>query len=857
MLNHFKSKTLIALIVAGLSLSAVAEEKDTGKKDDEDKKETLVEALEKKTEFGGFIDVYQDEKDGTGLVVFDESQLDTPFMYFASTVDGVVSAGAFRGQFRGSGLIEFRRNFDRIEIISKTPRFYFDPSSAVSRAADANTSESILVSAKIKHEEDGRIAIVLGDVFKGEDLHRVAPMPATDPKADKKRFKLGKLSKDKTSIREINNFPENTHVIVNYVYENDTPKVSGGNEIADQRYTTISIQHAFIKAPENDFVARRDDPRVGYFGQQFDDQTTDQTANYKDVINRWHLVKKDPEAMVSDPVQPIVWWIENTTPLEWRETIKSATLGWNSSFEKAGISNAIEVKVQPDDADWTADDVRYNVLRWTSSPRPPFGGYGPSIAHPLTGQIIAADIMLEYSFMKGRWISSEMFTDGANLLKNHNNESSKMHCSLGHELNAGMLFGKFGNIAAGLTEGMGDIEEDKLLRQSMAYLILHEVGHTLGLNHNMKATQLHNHDDAHNADITQGILAGSVMDYPSVNYAPVGVTQGDFYSEKPGPYDDWVIKYGYSQALDNPESEEKRLTALLNESAKPELAFGNDADDMRAPGRHVDPRINIFDMSSDAIDYAQDRFVLIKDMAGKIKDKLLVDGKSHNDLVVGANVLFGELSRQSAVVSRYIGGVYLNRAYVGQEGYTQPLTPVPASEQKKAMNTLSAYLFAPDAIKEMQPLFAYMQRQRRSFAGWGRDESPRLHDMMLGAQKNVLDHIMHPNVTMRLTDTALYGNTFTLETMMARLTDSMFKVDIKKNVNSYRRNLQVEYVERLIAMSGLEKPSKHDNFAQASASYELGRIANMLKSSKGDQASKVHKSFLKDRVSRAFYKSNS
>jgi|TARA_B110000240_G_C13489771_1_gene449080 hypothetical protein len=85
----------------------------------------------------------------------------------------------------------------------------------------------------------------------------------------------------------------------------------------------------------------------------------------------------------------------------------------------------------------------------------------------------------------------------------------------------------------------------------------------------------------------------------------------------------------------------------------------------------------------------------------------------------------------------------------------------------------------------------------------------------------------------------------------------MFKVDIKKNVNSYRRNLQVEYVERLITMSGLEKPSKHDNFAQASASYELGRIANMLKSSKDDQASKVHKSFLKDRVSRAFYKSNS
>jgi hypothetical protein len=852
MFTNFKKKTLVALMLSSLALSAAADDHEKDKKDKEEK-ETLVEILEKKTEFDGFVDIYRDKKDGSGLIVFDESQLNTPFLYFVSTVDGVVSAGTFRGQFRETRLLEFRRNFDRIEIVSKTPRFYFDPENAVSRAASANISEAILVSTKIEHEEDGKIAISLDDVFKGEAMHRVAPMPASDPKADKNRFKPGKLSKDKTSISEINNFPENTHVIVDYVYENDTPKVYGGPDISDQRYTKLSIQHAFIKAPENNFKPRKDDPRVGFFSQQFDDLTSDQTANYRDVINRWHLEKKDPSAQVSDPVEPIVWWIENTTPMEWRETIKNATLAWNSSFEKAGISNAIEVRVQPDDADWSADDVRYNVLRWTSSPRPPFGGYGPSLAHPLTGQIVAADIMLEYSFMKGRWIASEMFTDGANLLDKNYGEQAELTCSLGHELNMGMMFGK----VAGLADGIGDIEKDKLLRQSMAYLILHEVGHTLGLNHNMMATQLHNHDDAHNPEITQGILAGSVMDYPSVNYAPVGVEQGDFYSEKPGPYDDWVIQYGYSVSLDDQAAEEKRLNAILNRSAEPELAFGNDADDMRAPGRHVDPRINIFDMSSDAIDYAQDRFVLIKDMAGKIKDKLLQDGRSHNDLVVGANVLFGEMARQAAVVSRYVGGVYLNRAYVGQEGYTQPLTPVPIEEQQKALNTLSAFLFAPDAIEEMEPLFAYLQRQRRGFSGWGRDESPKIHDMLLGAQKNVLNHLMHPNVTMRITDTALFGNEMSIETMMGRLTDGIFKADIKKDVNSYRRNLQVEYVERLIAMSGLEKASKHDNFAQAAATYELGRVLDMVKSSRGNQATKVHKAFLKDRVNRAFHKSKS
>jgi hypothetical protein len=850
MFVNFTRKSLLAIFLSSMVLTAVAKDVKDEKKEDEKEKETLTEILAEKEVFEGFFTIYRDKKDGSGLVVLDGSQLNKPFLYFVSTVDGAVAAGTFRGQFRGSRLIEFRRNYDRIEVVSKTPRFYFDPENAVSGAADANISEAILVSTKIEHEEDGKIAISLSDLFANEELHKVSQSPLDDKDAEKRRFKPGKLSGDKTTVSDIKNFPENTHVVVRYVYENSEPKVGGGDEISDARYTTLQIQHAFIKAPDNNFNPRRDDPRIGFFSQQFDDLTSDQTANYRDVINRWDLEKKNPGAGVSDPVKPITWWIENTTPVEWRETIKNATLAWNTSFEKAGISNAIEVKIQPDDAAWSSDDVRYNVLRWTSSPRPPFGGYGPSISHPLTGQIIGSDIMLEYSFMKGRWIAGEMFTDGYASLSDSLQGDERMNCSLGHELNLGMMFGQY----AGMADGMGKIEEEKLLRQSMAYLILHEVGHTLGLNHNMMASQLHGHDEAHDASVTQGILAGSVMDYPSVNYAPVGKEQGDFYTEKPGPYDDWAIMYGYSEALADPIEEKKRLTAILSRSAEPQLAFGNDADDMRAVGRHVDPRINIFDMSSDAVDYAKDRFELIKHMAGKLKEKTLVDGRSHNDLTVGVNVLFGEFARQASVVSRYIGGVYLNRAFVGQEGYTQPLTPVPEVEQQNAMDTLGAFVFAPDAIDEMAPLFAYIQRQRRGFSGWGRDESPRLHDMLLGAQKNVLDHVMHPNVLIRLTDTTLYGNTFTAEKMMTNLTDAMFKADSKGDVNSYRRNLQVEYVERLIAMSGLEAKSKYDNFAQASSMYELGRVADMVEKSRGDLATKIHKAFLRERIERAFYK---
>ena len=125
-------------------------------------------------------------------------------------------------------------------------------------------------------------------------------------------------------------------------------------------------------------------------------------VNYKDMIHRWNLEKKDPTKKISDPVKPITWWIENTTPYEFRDIIKEGVESWNLAFESAGFSNAIKVKVQPDTADWDAGDIRYNVLRWTSSPNPPFGGYGPSFVNPKTGEIIGADIMLEWVYITNR-----------------------------------------------------------------------------------------------------------------------------------------------------------------------------------------------------------------------------------------------------------------------------------------------------------------------------------------------------------------------------------------------------------------------------------------------------------------------
>ena len=822
----------IAFAINGHALAAKKEEK---------KPETLAEMIKDKTEYSGIFTLYQDEKTGENLMVIDQSQLDTPFVYFAHTVDGVTDAGHFRGAYRETKLIEFRKYFDRIDIISKTPRYKFDQHSALARSADANISEAVLASIKIEKEEDDKIAFNVDKLLISEALHKVSPWPNPDDKNAKKRFKLGKLDDKKSRIVQHRPYPNNLDITVDYVFTNANPSVRGSTAISDPRNVSIKVQHSFVALPKNNYQPRHDDARIGYFTNQFDNMTSADWAPYEDVIKRWDLQKKDPTAALSEPVKPITWWIENTTPIEWRDTIRDAVLAWNPSFEKAGIKNAIQVKIQPDDADWDAGDINYNVLRWTASPRPPFGGYGPALANPITGEILGSDIMLEYVFMKNRWMYETLYTQGATSLTSDENNPN-LHCSLGHTIQENML------LAKGLGAG-ASIEDKEILRQGLTQLILHEVGHTLGLNHNMKSSILWDEKEVHDKSKTQGIVTGSVMDYAPANIAPIGMQQGDIFQTKPGPYDDWAIEYGYSQALADADAEQQRLEKILARSSEHALAFGNDADDMRAPGRHIDPRVMIGDMSSNPAAYADDRMTLINTLFSELKDKATVEGESYQQLVTSANILFASYRTQAGVVSRQIGGVYVERNVVGDDKNGAPLTPVSLERQQQAMQILADKVFSPHVLASMQPLYNYLLQQRRGFNHYGKNEDPKPHGMILGMQKLVLAQLLHPAVMLRISDSAIYGNEYSLNQFMNDLTASIF-VDGKK-ANTLSHNLQVEYVNQLIAIAGLTKASKHDNLAKAAALYQLNQIADISTPWGADTAAKAHKQYINRLISKA------
>lgn len=788
----------------------------------------------------GFFTLFRKRADGSVHMLIREDQLDHEFIYTVVAQDGVVQGGHFRGQYRDNKVLVLRRHFDRIEFVETNTGFYFDPASPLSRSGQANIPPAVLAVEKIVAEdkENGELLVALNPVLLKEKLSQIKP--SANPKVKPgERFSLGKLSDARSKVVAINNYPENTSLLTEMVYENPAPVVQGDEDVTDSRAISVRVQHTLVAMPDNDFVPRAADYRIGYFTDRVTDLTSRDVAPYRDMITRWHLVKKNPEAAISDPVEPITWWIENTTPYEYRDVIKAAALSWNLAFEEAGFSNAIVVKQQPDDAGWDAGDIRYNVLRWTSSPNPPFGGYGPSFSNPRTGQIIGADIMLEFSFLTNRLRIRDVLQPGGLDVN-----SPFRHCELGAQMQMDQMFAAQA-LAAG---GLGEAQRAQLIEDSMYMLILHEIGHTLGLTHNMRASQLQP-DVFDAAAVAAKGLSGSVMDYEAVNVAPPGKTQTPFYQNRPGLYDLWAIEFGYAPSLVDAAAEKARLQALLARSTEPELAYGNDADDMRRPGRGIDPHINIYDHSGDAVGYAEQRLQLVRD----IQADLLAEyqGETYQALYNSFAVLMNQLSRSGGVVSRYVGGVHINRAAPGAAA-APPYQPVAARQQQRAMQVLAKYIFAPDALGGSESVYQHLQRQRRGFDFSAEPEDPKLHAMMLSVQKRILDHLLHPRTLQRVSDSRLYGNDYELTQMLNDLTGAIFEADKRGTVNSIRQNLQVEYLKRLVSIWRGNKSSKVSHLARSAVLAQLEKLARQLGGKRrADAATKAHRRHLQFLVDRA------
>ncbi|WP_374764962.1 zinc-dependent metalloprotease [Yunchengibacter salinarum] len=846
-------------------------------------KDAIALATEDYETIPGLFTLYRHPRTGKLLMEVRADQLNEEFIYFSHVMNGVSGGSRFRGEYRREKILAFRKVYDRLQLVAHNTNHYFDPESALSRAKDANINDSILLAERIIGQTaDGeRFLIKANNLFASEDLERLK-----ENRGFGFGYKLGKLSQSRTSIVSVDNYPGNTGVLVDYVFSDNAPEQQGSFAITDPRNVTVSVRHTLVPVPDNDFQPRMDDPRVGYFLSYMNDMTAVDATPWRDMIHRWHLVKKDPDAALSPPTEPIVWWIENTTPKPLRPIIRKAVLAWNKAFEAAGFRDVIEVRQQPDDAEWDAGDIRYNVIRWASSPNPAFAGYGPSFVNPRTGQILGADIMLEYSFLRGSLLEAKIFNgaalslpgadaratplppvdrqwdvpalDPANRAANARSREQRegrpqprgWHlASEGARCSAAgaMQFNTMLGTALSQVFDRAPEQRRRLIEEAVYFLVMHEMGHTLGLSHNMMATQARDYDSAHGKAGDQPALIGSVMDYPAVNFAPEGRDQGRFFATAPGPYDRWAIAFGYDPAL----SDGSERADHLARSTEKGLAFGNDADDMRVPGKGIDPRINVFDFSDDAIRYAADRLTLARKALNRMADRFTKPGESHQAVRNAYLFVTADMLWQARVVSRYVGGIYTDRAVVGQKGADAPYRPVPVAQQKRAMDLLADHIFAPDAFQIPAELARRLAPQRRGLFTYATNEDPKIHARTVAIQADILAHLLHPLTLMRMTDTRLYGNDYSVTAMMTRLTDALFRADRRGDVNSFRQEIQVYYVEKL---ASLVDDSRYDYVARSNAIARLKDIRRTLDRWRGGDETRAHREHLIMLIERAFEK---
>src|SRR5690606_8505283 len=325
-----------------------------------DEKPSIDDKVKSSKRVEGLFTLYRDTVTASLQLYLEKDQLEKDFIYQSFSMGGPTALFLNENMIRDTWLFSIRKNHDRIEFLRRNTSFYYDPDNPVSKAANADVAAAVFYSEKIAASDSAGYLIPIDGLFISDKLDKVKPTtpPGTPPGAV---FNLGSLNVSKSSYDTVRSFSKNTDIVVRLAYDNPMPMNGGGKDITDARYVTVRMQHSFLEVPQNNYRPRRDDPQVGYFGAQVDDLTSLSPTPYRDFISRWYLEKKDPNAKLSEPVEPIVFWIENTTPLEYRPIIKEAGEKWNEAFEAAGFKNAVVMKQMPDDADWDPADIAYNV----------------------------------------------------------------------------------------------------------------------------------------------------------------------------------------------------------------------------------------------------------------------------------------------------------------------------------------------------------------------------------------------------------------------------------------------------------------------------------------------------------------
>ncbi|MBN1326838.1 MAG: zinc-dependent metalloprotease, partial [Candidatus Cloacimonetes bacterium] len=491
--------------------------------------------------------------------------------------------------------------------------------------------------------------------------------------------------------------------------------------------------------------------------------------------------------------------------------------------------------------------------RWIIQPQ---GGYavGPSHANPYTGEIYDADIRISVDFI--RYFFQE-FQDmispqsQLNYIPDDTRFDNHLTDAFGQQISFAASFLRGKNLLS------SEESREEFVEQGIISLVVHEVGHTLGLRHNFKASTCYSLKQLQDADFTlENGICSSVMDYPAVNLSLSGDDQGDYFQIKPGPWDYWMIEYGYAHFKE--EKEDKMLEKIARKCTDPLLDYATDEDTFGFSTRGMDPHSNIFDLGSDPIEFHEYRLQLAQEIWKNITDNFEKPGKSYKVLLPVFNQALGEYRLAANNISKYIGGLYTHRDHIGDPSARPPFEPVLRAEQEKALdflinNILSerSFQFSPELLNKL----VYEKMDTFSYNIWSRERIDYpVHQQIKYIQEIVFSHLYDPLVLQRLQDNELrmsdQNESFGLGDLFPRIRQAVWDdhQDVNQN-SSLRRQLHDLHLTYLTDIA-LQKNKAIPREATALARYDLLEIRKICEKSLEESDSPVQKAHLLDIINR-------